>query len=138
MSDSSISIVPTILEYPNHIVKAKEILHWLIAEKIVSPEPSACTLGASSNGYAVGEGASKVVLFPQDLPFDLITNGLDVVTELTVFDPGENIDEDDEEMNFPESNLGFTFWNWPEFTDEFINEFRTRLNCEITIVYCHI
>jgi len=61
-----------------------------------------------------------------------------VVTELTVFHPGENIDEDDEEMNFPESNLGFTFWNWPEFTDEFINEFRMRLNCEITIVYCRI
>jgi hypothetical protein len=36
------------------------------------------------------------------------------------------------------SDLGFKFWNWPEFTDEFIEEFRMKLNCEIALVYQRI
>ena len=35
------------------------------------------------------------------------------------------------------SNLGFTFWNWPDFTDEFISEFRQKLGCEISMVFAH-
>jgi hypothetical protein len=33
------------------------------------------------------------------------------------------------------SNLGFRFWNWPPFTDHFINEFKQRLGCDIDTVY---
>jgi hypothetical protein len=36
------------------------------------------------------------------------------------------------------SDLGFTFWNWPPFTDDFINEFKVRLKCEINIVHTWI
>ena len=36
------------------------------------------------------------------------------------------------------SNLGFTFWNWPGFTDSFIAEFKKKLNSEIAIVHQHI
>ena len=37
------------------------------------------------------------------------------------------------EMGF--SNLGFTFWNWPEFSKEFIDEFGQRLGCEVSVVH---
>ncbi len=36
------------------------------------------------------------------------------------------------------SDLGFIFWNWPSFKEEFIEEFRKKLDCEIAIVYQHL
>lgn len=35
------------------------------------------------------------------------------------------------------SNLGFTFWNWSEFTEEFVTEFKNRLGCEVSLIYTH-
>lgn len=36
------------------------------------------------------------------------------------------------------SDLGFTFWNWPPFTDKFIKDFKQKLNCEIDLVHTWI
>lgn len=36
------------------------------------------------------------------------------------------------------SDLGFRFWNWPDLTDAFIEEFRIKLGLEISLVYQHI
>jgi hypothetical protein len=36
------------------------------------------------------------------------------------------------------SNLGFTFWNWAELTDEFIEAFEQRLGCKVKVVESHI
>lgn len=36
------------------------------------------------------------------------------------------------------SDLGFTFWNWPEFKEKFISEFEEKLGHEVDIVYAHI
>jgi hypothetical protein len=36
------------------------------------------------------------------------------------------------------SNLGFTFWNWPEFTQEFLCEFKEKLGCDVDVVFQHI
>jgi hypothetical protein len=36
------------------------------------------------------------------------------------------------------SNLGFEFWNWPPFTDQFIKDFKLRLGCDVNIVFSHI
>ncbi|TDR25830.1 TFIIB-type zinc ribbon-containing protein [Flavobacterium cheniae] len=36
------------------------------------------------------------------------------------------------------SNIGFTFWNWPEFKEDFIEEFQQKLGFEICIVHTHI
>ena len=36
------------------------------------------------------------------------------------------------------SNLGFKFWNFPQFTSQFIEEFQLRLQCDVVIVYQHL
>lgn len=36
------------------------------------------------------------------------------------------------------TNLGFTFWNWPAFKDDFIHEFKQRIGTDIVLVYQHI
>jgi hypothetical protein len=179
MSDYSVSIVPKLSSYSNNKVKAKEILDWLVSKDIVKSIPSDCVLGSSS-GYPISDGAKQVVIFSNDLPFNLVTNGLDLITNRQVFDTGENfIDElicpnchiniafEDWDIgawsngesnnlvcsqckhiaeihNFtfkPDwgfSDLGFTFWNWPVFTDDFLEEFKFKLGCEISIVSQHI
>ena len=175
MGDCSISIVPTKSRYPNKEVKAEEVLQWLISLDIVHREASDCTLG--DYGYEVSKGARKIVTHPDLLPFRLISNGLAIITERTVFDTGQNEIEQvqcpickqnipTEGLNFASewfegndeitcslcqvkseinsykfdpqwgfSDLGFTFWNWPPFTDKFLSEFRDKLRCDLAIVY---
>ena len=179
MSDFSISIVPRRSKYPNNKLKAKEILDWLVSRDIVKATPSDCIL-SSETGYAISKGARKVAFSPDDLQYDLVVNGLEIVTERQVFDTGsngidvcictickENIAFDDFDLNpwnnnesdnlacplcgnetdihnytfAPEwgfSDLGFKFWNWSNFSDEFIDELKKKLNCEISIVQQHI
>ena len=36
------------------------------------------------------------------------------------------------------SDLGFTFWNWPDLTKAFINDFRQKLGCDINLIYTHL
>jgi hypothetical protein len=36
------------------------------------------------------------------------------------------------------SNLGFEFWNWPPFKQEFIDDLKRRLDCDVNIVFSHI
>jgi hypothetical protein len=180
MSDHSISIVPKTSEYANNKIKAKEILDWLISLDVVKPEVSECVLG-SDNGYSISEGAKNVTKYPEDLPYDLITNGLEINLDRQIFHTGEvgmeycicpncNDNIANEDWSFldtwyeqksnnitcslcntstdihqfaisPEwgfSNLGFTFWNWPELNDSFISEFRKRLNIEVNVVFTRI
>lgn len=89
MSDHSISIVPRQSSYPDNKVKAKEIIDWLISLNIVKPTLSDCIL-SSDNGYAISDGAKQVTNLPDELPFDLITNGLEIITERQIFHTGEN------------------------------------------------
>jgi hypothetical protein len=180
MSDNSISIVPKKSNYPDNLNKAKEILDWLVSLDIVKSSTSDCVLG-QQEGHAISDGARSVTANPEDLPFDLITNGLAINTSRQVFDTGQNeietlvcpackqdivsadwgfIGEWAEENNDfitcpscktksdiqkfsfqPEwgfSNLGFTFWNWPGLTDNFISAFKEKLDAEVAIVYQHI
>jgi hypothetical protein len=180
MSDYSISIVPKISDYSDNKIKAKEILDWLISIDVVKPELSDCVLGTES-GYALSNGAKNITIYPEDLPYDLITNGLEIILERQIFHTGEggleecicpNCNENVASENYlffnqwnerneniifcpncdiqleihefkfqPEwgfSNLGFTFWNWPELNESFIIEFRKRLGTEINVVFTHI
>jgi len=36
------------------------------------------------------------------------------------------------------SNLGFTFWNWPPFKQDFIDDLKRRLGCDVNVVISHI
>ncbi|MBO0356343.1 hypothetical protein J0X19_00160 [Hymenobacter sp. BT186] len=36
------------------------------------------------------------------------------------------------------SNLGFTFWSWPQFTDAFLTDFEYRLGCQVDVVCQHL
>jgi hypothetical protein len=180
MSNHSISIVPRQSSYPESKIKAEEILDWLTSKDIIKPTLSGCVL-SSAHGYAISEGARHVTKFPDQLPFGLISNGLDIVNKRQVFHTGENgMDEcvcpncekniASEDWSFfndwyeqksdsltcplcgvandihlftfsPEwgfSNLGFTFWNWSDLTDEFVDEFKLKLGCAVSIVYTHI
>ena len=44
----------------------------------------------SDNGYVISNGARSVTNDPDNLPFGLITNGLEIITERQVFYTGEN------------------------------------------------
>lgn len=136
MSDNSIAVVSKQRDYPEPKAKAKEILDWLISRDIVKPEPSNCILSAEM-GYAVSEGAAKVVKVPNDLPFSLTVNGLEIVSDDNVFDPGSLFDEENENFELVMSNLGFVFWNWPTLSDEFVSEIQARLGCGVEIVNAH-
>ena len=180
MSDNSISIIPKKSVYQGNEKKAQEILEWLISLDIVKPLPSDCVLGAPL-GYPISNGAIRATNHPNDLPFSLITNGLEIVTSRQIFDNGGNgvesiicptcsgnlADEDwaffEEWQNQTEdtitctlcqskssihsfhftptwgfSNLGFTFWNWSDLTNEFIESFKDKLNSDVDIVYRHL
>ncbi len=180
MSDHSIAIVPKKSEYDNNNAKAQEILNWLIAKDIVKGELSGCILSENS-GYSVSEGARDYTDFPDELPFLLSANGLEIITSREVFHTGETgmekcicpscgEDISQEEWSFIEywfchdtdeslcpicdtyidihklriepawgfSNLGFKFWNWPDFKPDFIKEFRKKLKCEVEIVKQHV
>ncbi|GAB2682289.1 hypothetical protein GCM10027036_40680 [Flavihumibacter cheonanensis] len=89
MSDHSISIVPRLSIYPDKEIKAKAILAWLVSLDIVKPTPSDCIL-SSNEGYPISQGAKNVSSEPDLLPFDLLTNGLEIITERHVFHTGQN------------------------------------------------
>ena len=113
MSDFNISIVPRITTVPEHEQKAKQIFDWLVTRNIIKPEPSDCVLHSNA-GYAIAEGARLVCSEPAKLPFHLRWNGLDVVTERQVFDPGEN---GLEEMICPDCQEDISGEDWNFFID---------------------
>ncbi len=180
MSDTSISIVPRLSTFPNKELKAAEILDWLVSINVVKPQQSDCVLG-SEYGYQISDGAKEITNEPRLLPFSLITNGLEIVTQRQMFHTGQNeiekllcpsckqdisredlefINEWDEEGSnnitcplcnsandihtysfsprWGFSDLGFTFWNWPNLSENFIDMFKQRLNSEINIVYARL
>jgi len=89
MNDYSIAIVPKQSTYANNEQAAKEILQWLVEIDLVNPTRSDCIL-SSELGYSISNGAKNVVIEPEYLPFDLIVNGLQIVTERRIFHTGEN------------------------------------------------
>jgi hypothetical protein len=180
MSDTSTSIVPSIADYPDREQKARLIIDWLVNINAIKADKTDCIL-SSESGYPIDIGSKKLTYESEYLPFDLITNGLEVITTRTVFHSGENgidtficplCNEDilsdawaffDDFYNngnstptcpickkrsalndyliepaWGFSNLGFTFWNWPDFKEEVIKEFEQRLGCKVKVVSARI
>lgn len=42
---------------------------------------------------------------------------------------------DDDYLSCALSNLGFTFWNWSEFTATFLQDFEVRLGASLKVIY---
>lgn len=108
MGDYSVSIVPKLSAYPDRENKAREILDWLVGLDIVKPKLSDCVLG-KDEGYAISAGATRVTSEPNYLPFDLITNGLEISTARTVYDTGGN---GVEELICPHCSQDIANENW--------------------------
>jgi hypothetical protein len=91
MSDSSISIVPAKMLYPDAEKKATEITKWLQELKVIKAEQSyQCIPGVVKKGYAIEKGAAKVVQKPDRLPFENGINGLEISISRRVFHAGED------------------------------------------------
>lgn len=181
MSTHSISIVPRLSYFPDKESKTAEIVNWLISCDIIKPTLTNCLLKMDSKGFAVSKGAEHITIYPEDLPFGLISNELEIVTKRHIFStyqngidslfcPTCNKDISEEDWNFfnewasavsnnltcPKckigteihrfkfdpvwgfSDYGFIFWNWPLFTEGFLNLFRQKLGCDIDVVHAHV
>ncbi|MFN9319820.1 MAG: hypothetical protein ACK58Q_04485 [Chitinophagales bacterium] len=62
-----------------------------MSKDIIKPNLTDCTL-SENLGYAISDGAKKITEYPEYLPFDLRTNGLEITTEEQDFTSGEDID----------------------------------------------
>lgn len=125
MSDSYTCIVVQKNSIKNKQNKAGEIVQWLSDNNIISKTPSNCILNSKKLGYAVADGARKIAT---DIPFGLQTNGMEIVMNLQNFDLC-GLEEDPIESDF-----GFIFWNWQEFTKNFIDDFRIKVGADLKIV----
>lgn len=88
MSDISLSIVPYEIVFQDRVQKAQQVVDWLISLNIIKPDKTDCILSKES-GYPIDSKAVDITDDPNDLPYSLKTNGLQVITERTVFDAGE-------------------------------------------------
>lgn len=113
MSDHSISIVPRQSSFPNNSKKAEEILKWLTSQDIIKTTLSDCILN-SVNGYAISDGARKIVTNLDKLPFDISGNGLEITTKRKIFDTGENAMD---ECLCPSCKGNIAFEDWSFFND---------------------
>ena len=178
MGIHNISLVARKSGFENKEQKIREIVDWLIETDVIKSQKTDCIL-SDEPGYPISEGAKKVVLEPDWLPFDSSTNGLEIITTRSVFHSNiinvlicpscnENIAEEDwdffnewasgesDNLTCPKcgipkeihlfkfdpawgfSDLGFTFWEGHEFTQQFIRDFERKLGTEVDIVLAHL
>lgn len=90
MSDFSTSIIAKDI-CENSKAKSEEIIQWLVSKDIIKPKLSDCIL-SKNLGYAISDGAKSITEYPENLPYDLVTNGLEITTEEQDFNSGEDID----------------------------------------------
>ena len=124
--------------------------------KLVSTEPEYLPFDLGANGLEIiterqvfdtGQNGLEQLICPsckQDIANEewefLSEWGDNVSNNLTC--PLCNVATDIHKFKFsPEwgfSDLGFTFWNWSSLTDNFINDLKQKLGCDINVVYTHI
>lgn len=124
--------------------------------KTISSEPDLLPFDLWTNGLAIvterevfhtGQNGMEELICPnckQDIAnegWDFLSNWSDNKSNDLVC-PLCDVAADIHQFKFsPEwgfSDLGFTFWNWSGLTDDFINEFRHKLGCDINLVYTWI
>lgn len=112
MSDFSTTIIAKD-KCENSKAKSEEIIKWLVSKDIIKPNLSDCIL-SQNLGYAISDGAKGITEYPDDLPFNLVTNGLEITTEEQDYISGEDIDT---EVVCKKCNVESEIPDW-EYIDE--------------------
>ncbi len=128
MGTVSISLVPRISEFKNKEERAKMIIDWLIEIDAIKPIKSNCVLGLEELGYAISNGAKKIVTEPEYLPFDLSANGLEVEFERQIFTAMEN---GIETLVCPNCDENIAEEDW-----DFFNEWASKESNNLTCPKC--
>ncbi len=126
MSDTSLSIVPSIGDFPNRKQKAKLIIDWLVNVHAVKSSQTDCVLG-SDLGYPIDSGAKNLTDEVEYLPFRLMTNGLDVIVERQIYDTGQN---GMDSFICPKCNEDIISDGW-SFLDEYFNTGNSMFICPV-------
>ena len=87
-------IVPKLSTVPVHEARARAILRWLVREKVVEEQLTTCGRTGNRRGHALAEGARKVALHPEKLPFGEQVNGLEVMLKRCIYTPTEGFLEE--------------------------------------------
>ena len=129
MSDHNISIVSRQSTHLDKEIIAKEILEWLVLLNIVKPTLSDCIL-SSNGGYAISNGARLVSAEPEYLPYDLVANGLEIITDRQVFHTGQN---GIEELICPNCKKDIANEDW-----DFLSEWSDNKSNNLTCPLCNV
>lgn len=123
MSERQLILVPRLSRVPEHELRARKLLDWLVRQNIVEALPTTCGRGPGGMAYAIGEGAKRVALHPELLPYGQRYNGLEIVTRRCIYTPTRDFHE---EAGCPEcrKEIGEAFFDsldeWsPGDTDNF-------------------
>ncbi|OEC35829.1 hypothetical protein SAMN05216600_104148 [Pseudomonas cuatrocienegasensis] len=116
-------LVPRASSVPAHEAKARAILRWLVKREIVEALPTTCGSGANGMAYAIAAGARQVVERPALLPYGERLNGLEIITQRSIYTPTRGFLE---EAGCPECRreIGVPLFDsleqwWPGETDHF-------------------
>ena len=94
MPAAQLVVVPQISTLPLHESKAMSLLNWLVKQRIVQALPSTCGVGGNGMAYGIDEGARRIALYPEKLPFAQRYNGLEIITKRCVYTPTRNFLEE--------------------------------------------
>lgn len=94
MSERQLILVPRLSRVPDHEYRARKLLDWLVRQGIVAALPTTCGRGRGGMAYAIGEGARRVALRPERLPYGQPCNGLEIVTRRCIYTPTRDFHEE--------------------------------------------
>lgn len=125
MSDSFISIIPDGVKEAEAKELADKVVDKLVQRGIIKIELTNCTLGNS--GHKPGDNYNEAIK-GEDFGFrDLVTNGLEIITDRQVFDNGGNgLDE----ITCPDCNADIIDTDWVGALEEWVNNTgQDRVTC---------
>jgi hypothetical protein len=87
-------IVPKLSTVPANEARARAIVRWLVREKIVEEQLTTCGRTGNRMGHALAEGARKVALHPEKLPFGEQASGLEIMLKRCIYTPTDGFLEE--------------------------------------------
>jgi hypothetical protein len=93
MASQSI-LVPQLSTVPGAESAASLMLRWLVHKNVVDGQLTTCCRGGNGMGYAIAEGARRVVRHPERLPFGDTLNGLCIMTKRCIYTPQQGFLEE--------------------------------------------